>query len=622
MPISSPLAPEAIVGNRPRSIQSAQSFISGGTPLGSSVVASAANKIVGFQRANVRPVNPDINSIVKTISSNILNQVETKIQNATALSNRNTDSKIRASNNTIISQIQQIKQQQGDQVTQLQNTVQNINQQSSTFVKNLVENYKKRINDVESAKPTNILQKFLGAYKDALGFIQFFADRKRVAGLRTALKTLQTSFTESFEIAKLIRQTILKIVSQLSNLPQASPGRGSGLNLDVNVPQQGLKKTGPRNVRFGGRGAGLLGLGLGAVGATAAVNALSDREAVAGQQTSQIPDSFGDRFSAIVDRFATAIDEMIKGSSRKSSGSSGSSSSGGTKSSPSSPSASPGSPGMSPGSTMTPGDAPPEIKALMDAISSTEGTWDSVNYGKGPGKIKGLENMTIDQALKASDDYIKQYGGTGTLGRYQHHPDYLRKRAIDAGLDPKTALFTPENQSLIQRVFLDKTFGGEAKLVDMVKKKDWEGLSKKLGQDIGWPSLPGGSQAQPGYTYGQFGGKIEAALKQYVSLKPPSAKSDQGMGMLEGVDPSMVDLETKSYTAQKIAQPPPSQAGGSQVSMLPLDLTGGQQSGGGGGGVVPSPPINEGPTIPLLPSSDPDNFMTMYSKLVYNIVDG
>ena len=175
---------------------------------------------------------------------------------------------------------------------------------------------------------------------------------------------------------------------------------------------------------------------------------------------------------------------------------------------------------------------------------------------------------------------------------------------------------------MIQRVFLDKTFGGEAKLVEMVKKKDWEGLSKKLGQNIGWPSLPGGSQSQPGYTYQQFGGKIEAALKHYHSLKPATAVPDKGMGGL-GVDPSMIDYETKTLAASKIAQPPPSPAATtSQVSMVPLDMSSG--GGGGGGSSAMSPPqrAGSGPTVPLLPSSDPDNFMTMYSRIVYNIVDG
>lgn len=623
MAIKSALRPESIVRTRPKSVQSAQNFISGGSPLGSSVVASAANKIVGFQRAAVRPVTPDINSIVSTISSNILTQVDNSIRNATNITNRQVDGKIKQASTNITNQIQQIRQQQTSQVTQLQTVVQNIRQQTGNFVKQLTENYKKRTQDIDGAKPTGILEKFLKAYENALGFIKFFGNSKNIKQVRESLQTLRTFFTDSFELAKLIRQTILKIVSQLSNLPKATPGESPGLNLDIDVPGGPLKRTAPRGVRFGGRGAGLLGLGLGAAAGGMAVNALADSDRlqtlpqdVSGGLTGGIIDSF----AFIVNKFANAVEEMIKGSPKKDMPSTQPASSGGAPSSPASPGSSPGG-GASPGSTMTPGGAPPEIKALMDAISSTEGTWDSVNYGKGPGKIKGLENMTIDQALASSDEYIKKYGGTGTLGRYQHHPDYLRQRAIDAGLDPKTALFTPENQSLIQRVFLDKTFGGEAQLVEQVRRKDWQGLSKKLGQNIGWPSLPGGSQAQPGYTYQQFGTKVETALKNYVSLIPPSAKPDQGMGTLEGVDPSMIDSGQRKALGMSISQPPPSQA---KPSIVSLPLTGGQQQPqqkSGGGGQIVVPPEDKGPSVPLLPSSDPNNFLTLYSRIVYNIVD-
>lgn len=622
MAIKSALRPESIVKERPKSVQSAQNFISGGAPLGSSVVSSAANKIVGFQRAAVKPVTPDINSIVSTISSNILTQVDNSIRNATNITNKQVDGKIKQVDANITNQVQQIKQEQTNQVTQLQTFVQNIRQQTNNFAKQLSEDYKKRIQDVDTAKPIGILDRFLKAYQNAIGFIQFFGSGKNIKQLREGLQTLKTSFTESFEIAKLIRQTILKIVTQLSNLPKATPGASPGLSLDVDVPGGPLKRTAPRNARFGGRGAGMLGLGLGAVAAGTAVNALADTDRlqtlpqVVGGLTGGIIDSF----AFIVSKFANAVEEMIKGSTNKETPSSQP----GPSTGGAAPTAKPSSPGTgtTPGSTMTPGGAPPEIKALMDAISSTEGTWDSVNYGKGPGKIKGLENMTIDQALSASDEYRKKYGGTGTLGRYQHHPDYLRKRAIDAGLDPKTALFTKENQSLIQRVFLDKTFGGEAQLVEQVRKKDWQGLSKKLGQNIGWPSLPGGSQAQPGYTYQQFGTKVETALKNYVSLKPPSAKPDKGMGMLEGVDPSMIDVGQRKALGINISQPPPSQA---KPSIVSLPLAGGQQmpqqQSGGGGGQMIIPPEQKGPSVPLLPSSDSNNFMTMYSKIVYNIVD-
>jgi uncharacterized protein (UPF0147 family) len=168
MAIKSALRPESIVRTRPKSVQSAQNFISGGTPLGSSVVSSAANKIVGFQRAAVKPVTPDINSIVSTISSNILNQVDNSIRNATNITNRQVDGKLKQVAANITNQVQQVKQEQTNQVTQLQTVVQNIRQQTNNFVKQLSENYKKRVQDVDTAKPIGILDKFLKAYQNAI----------------------------------------------------------------------------------------------------------------------------------------------------------------------------------------------------------------------------------------------------------------------------------------------------------------------------------------------------------------------------------------------------------------------------------------------------------------------
>ena len=44
---------------------------------------------------------------------------------------------------------------------------------------------------------------------------------------------------------------------------------------------------------------------------------------------------------------------------------------------------------------------------------------------------------------------------------------------------------------------------------------------------------------------------------------------------------------------------------------------------GGGGKISASPaPKQNGPTAPFYPSTNYDNFLTLYSRMVYNIVDG
>ena len=634
MAVSSVLNPEAIVGRQQGTSAGFQNFLTGGSPIGSSVVGSAANNIVGFQRSLVKPQFPDINNIINSINNN----VDNSISNITNITNRNIDSQINALRNELYGEIGKGK---SSEVTQLQTVVQNIqnqvNQTLQQSLNNFSRDYQDRVKQVDDAKPTGVLGKFLGVYRTAIDFINFFGNKKNINALRDNLNALKNSFTESFEVAKLVRNVIIKIVKQLSSLPKASPSGGGGLNIDVDVPGGGLKRTAPRGLgnMFRGKGkmlalgAGALGLG---AGGAAAVNALSDSDATkpgfSGLGLGEDPLS---SFASIVERFSIAINELfgIGKNADKKRGSSGGTSGGKSSSGPGGPGG-PGGPSPDASKTLTPGDSPPEIKALMDAIDSTEGTWDSVNYGKGPGKIAGLENMTIDEALKASDSYIKQYGGTGTLGRYQHHPTYLRERAIAAGLDPTKDKFTKENQTLVQRVFLSSTFGGEQKLVEQVRKKDWKGLSYELGRNIGWPSLPGGSQSQPGYTPEMFGQKVEKSLQRYVSGTggpTPNLKPAPGQG-----GPDLPDFmlspqkrEELRLSATKVAQPPPSQQQG-QVNFMPIDLSGGQQQqqSSGGNGAVSSPPAPQkvGPTVPMLPSNNPDNFLVLYSRMVYNVVDG
>ena len=99
MPVRSPLNPEAITGNPPASLESFQNFISGGSSVGQSTVSASGQQDIGFQRASVKAVNPDISSIVNTISSNIQNELNSTLQNVTNIVNRNVSDKIKDNNN-------------------------------------------------------------------------------------------------------------------------------------------------------------------------------------------------------------------------------------------------------------------------------------------------------------------------------------------------------------------------------------------------------------------------------------------------------------------------------------------------------------------------------------------
>ncbi len=268
MALSSVINPEVITGKKKSNLLSAQNFISGGSSVGAGVLGSAANKIVNFQRSGVQPSPVDISSIVKSISTGVVSNFNNQAQT-------------------------------------INNSVTNI---ISKSIGSFSKDYQDRIKKVDEAKPTGVLQKILGLYRDVIGFIQFFGKRKFVEGLRDNLKALQKSFTDSFEVAKLIRQVIIKIVKQLSNLPKTSPSGGGGIDLDVNVPGGGLKKTAPRRLggRKGGMGkGGMLALGAGALGlgaaGAAATNALSDSDAIQpGSPAPEIPGNLLDGLSAVL----------------------------------------------------------------------------------------------------------------------------------------------------------------------------------------------------------------------------------------------------------------------------------------------------------------------------------
>lgn len=107
------------------------------------------------------------------------------------------------------------------------------------------------------------------------------------------------------------------------------------------------------------------------------------------------------------------------------------------------------------------GDASPEMKALMDTIASPEsgGNYEAMYPST---TLPGATNMTISQVAQRA---------TGPVGRYQHKPQFLEKRARAVGLDPATAKFSPENQDLITRGHITSVLGGdESKVVEQLKR--------------------------------------------------------------------------------------------------------------------------------------------------------
>lgn len=204
-----------------------------------------------------------------------------------------------------------------------------------------------------------------------------------------------------------------------------------------------------------------------------------------------------------------------------------------------------------PSGNLLPGDAPAEVKALMETISGGEGGPNSV---QGIGEVDGLSDMTIDDAIAKAKSYIGKGSSTGALGAFQFHSSYLRERAQAAGLDPSKEKFTMENQTKIMRNFMTQVWtsgggaGGEAGLVKALKSGDLEGtVFPKLSKDFGWPSLPGGSQqnvhsAGSGQRY-----KKHLAKYQQATTTPTSPTATKGLLGQQITENYGMDVHDKFY---------------------------------------------------------------------------
>ena len=596
MALSSVINPEVITGKKKSNLLSAQNFISGGSSAGAGVRGSAANKIVNFQRTGVQPSPVDISSIVKSISTGVVNNFNNQAQT-------------------------------------INNSVTNI---ISKSIGNFSKDYQDRIKKVDEAKPTGVLQKILGLYRDVIGFIQFFGKRKFVEGLRDNLKALQKSFTDSFEVAKLIRQVIIKIVKQLSNLPKASPSGGGGINLDIDVPGGGLKKTAPRGLggRMRGMGRGKMlalgagALGLGAAGA-AATNALSGSDAIQpGSPAPEIPGNLLDGLTAVIDRFSKAIDSLVKGSSGKKS--SGSSSGGG---------------GGSAGNTEKPKETPGDTSGAPGGPApnlSSSGSEGVIDYAKQKGFSEQFTAGLLTQVSHESGGNPFAYNpndvGKPSYGSFQFRDDrgdrmikYLESNGIPNAKsiftnskDPRRSDKELQKKALslqIKYFTEDEKDQATAGLRNAQKSTSIEGVHKAFAA----------SERYDGYDNSnseRYRARLADTKTSYTQLvksgkmrgTPTSQAAQAQAAQAQAAPGTQAQVAQRVSTVSQPAQQKP------QINYLPIDMSGGeqqaQQPSGGGGISAPPPTPQSGPSVPFLSATNTDNFLVLYSRMVYNIVDG
>jgi predicted DNA-binding protein len=560
--------------------------------------------------------------VQKEILEKIVPQLETRILELT-----NTTSQPQVQPETSVSKIQQ--------------TIINIQEQANIVLDNTLksfsQDYQEKIKGFDDKRPNNVLSKFLDLYQNAIGFINFFGDRKNINTVEKNLKSLRVMFEESFEVAKVLRQTIVKIVKQLSNLPSASPSAG-GLNLDVNIPGGRLKQAGGPKVRNVGRGAGLgaaagiglLGLGGLATAASGMGRAKQYQEemlasGVEGAPMDQsIPEGFIDTFSNIVDRFTSAIEGLVKGA-KSSPGSSSSGGGGGGG-----PSPSPGSPG---GGAVASGSADEKIAAYTSVLEGTGGqnaadafqvmlNRTAQNHS-GYGGL-GEQVMARGQFTPIAAAIYGTSGDNAANRAYGHIAPMLGKTPEERKAKLRQIVETEGMQGL-DRVF-NKNLAGNANVV-LGDFKSGGPLSQAAVQGVkGREYFKGQSDLENkrpedfyrgtggNYFHGNISGKI-GYLEPSTATAPTPTKP--------GVAAAPAETQMTQTRAQAISQPAQQIPTTINLSPTIIDASPPQQAQQQSGGVSAPPPSGGGSIeVPMLPTTNPDNFLTMYSRIVYNIVDG
>jgi hypothetical protein len=377
-------------------------------------------------------------------------------------------------------------------------------------------------------------------------------------------------------------------------------------------------------------GAGALGLG--ALGA-GTVNALSDSpqdQAQAAQTSPDIPGDVVDKFSSIVDRFANVISKLFNMKNEKSKGSSGSSGSAGGGG---------GKTSGSPGGGGNPG-SPVDYSNLKSGDISTMAGKSAVLYDE-------YRNLGYtDEGAKRLIAEIGREGGMDNKNLFGTHTDPSAKI-------PNTGMFSWNQDRRTALIDQAKKAGVWDETKGQIKETA-EGLRFQARFSANEIKTRGAGVPEALTTQGYSGAKISQLLRDkyvvyrtdrgysggpdseygsvktgewYKKLTPgleKTYKPKTGVGGPDLPDYMLPPEKRKQYQnlATNVSQPPPSQQQ-QQPVVMPINLGGGgQQQSGGGGMSGPPPSQGSGPSVPFLPAGNPDNFLVLYSRMVYNIVDG
>ena len=561
--VSSVLQLEKIVGKQKPTKEQALKFVSGGSSLGSSILSSAKNKIVNFDRAKVSAKPNNLQALISNLSSTVFNTT---------------------------------------------NTIQNIFGNKETKEK----------------KSSKFFGGFFDKFKEALAFITFFGAKKNLDRVKENIDNLKTTFVETFDVAKALRKSILKIIEQISGLSGGGGGGGiigaimsalGGLAAGLvpgmagkrapNVAGPVMKQEGnllskiPKGLKGGGGGIGKLLLGgTAALGAGAAVSGLSQPggEGVQpGNTTPEVPGNVLDKFNSILDRF----DKILDGLKGKPGKSSGASSSSGSNSKPASPGAPPGGSPAGGGGSL----AGVTIKDDKQGLSELGISQEQFNaYKQGIADVEGAR--------------YNQMGGAGGrfAGRYQMGSGEIASASAVMGIPTPSQQEYLSNPELQEKIYMGRTILMNRRMMQLSPEYKGMSATERLS------NLAGAQLGEGSLTDFLKGKSISDSAGVEIQRWINSAK--RRMGQVAAGNPIP---QTPTKPGQQAPQAPSASKSRPQPIVIPFQQQSQVQpasSGGGGKISAPPSPQQNGPTAPFYPSSNYDNFLTLYSRMVYNIVDG
>lgn len=615
--------PEQFDAHMRNKIAKATSFVSGGRRMGDGVTTSAKNNIVGFKRAGVRGSRKGLDALVRTISSNIVNNIENTQSNVTNFARKEREKTGGRLVPSVQRQTKNITRVVRPQVSNLNSTVNNVRNQSFNTVKAF-----KTAGEGDGKKDTGIL----GRLKDGFELLKLLTGKATQEQLRKSITNLEQFFTDAYRVAYRLRTNLSKIFKALRRIRSGggaaggvasglAGGFGAGLGASGLGAMFGGGKQKPRRAQPRRRGRGraglLLGLGAGALGMGMATNALAGEspQIQSAETAPVVPEGFIDRFQGIVEKFGGIINNLLNVKPKPSPG--------GAKGIGTPASADPGSTDSVAGTMSLGGGAETkEEKAWLKTIREAEGTAGKDGYGTvfGGEVIPELAEgkMTVNEViqLQKTGKMPERLGGrqvnfgeydgriSGASGAYQFMPKTLEGLLRNTGTSGDAA-FTPKMQDQFALELL------RGRGIDPTKRATIEGMNKA---QVEWAGL--------GTHHGQTKRTTAESLRMYntylnnsgvhTPVAPPPA-----------IDPSGDQSSVRRLQSQSIARTAASQRQTNGPTIIPMNIGSQQQT------PAPAPssqPIDTSPAerttpIPSLPAGDSDNFFAMSSKLAYNIVE-